>query len=147
MPIQAHMVLSVTSGFAPDGQVILMGAGWSVRPPDPQPMAVYCLVYLPREQAGTHRWRLQLTYANGDPIELEEEAPGVPPNLVWENESEVTGLNDPELTTPLTFGALIGLPPLRLPQGREYVWRLTVDDETRDGWVSPFRTSPPEPLA
>jgi hypothetical protein len=144
MPIEAQMVLALTGGFGPDRQVVLMGTGWTVRPPDPQPMAVYFVVYLPRDQAGVHRWRLELTYANGAPITLSEQVSGVPSNLVWENEGEVVGLDNPELTTPLTLGALIALPPVRLPKGREYVWRLTVDDETRDGWALPFRTTPPK---
>jgi hypothetical protein len=146
MPIQAHMVLALTSGLAPNGQPILMGTGWTVRPPDPQPMVVYFVVYLPREQAGVHRWCLKLTYADGTSITLDDEVSGVPANLTWENESDVAGLDNPELTTPLTFGALIALPPISLPRGREYAWRLTVDGETRDGWVLPFRTTPPRPL-
>jgi hypothetical protein len=141
------MVLALTGGLAVDGQVILMGAGWTVRPPEPQPMAVYVLIYLPREEAGRHRWRLDLTYANGNPIRLSERVPGVPANLVWEGEGDVTGLDNPALTTPLTFGTLIALPPISLPRGREYVWRLTVDGESRDEWALPFRTTPPQALA
>jgi hypothetical protein len=146
MPIEAQMVLALTGGVGPDGQVVLVGTGWTVRPPDPQPMAVYFVVYLPREQAGVHRWRLELTYAEGAPITLREKVSGVPPNLIWENESQIVGLDNKKLTTPLTLGALIALPPLSLPRGREYVWRLTVDDETRDGWALPFRTTPPKAL-
>jgi hypothetical protein len=110
-------------------------------------MAVYVLVYVPREEAGHHRWRLSLTYADGSPIRLSEKGLGVPANLVWEGDADVTGLDDPALTTPLTFGGLVVLPPIRLPRKREYVWRLTVDDETRDEWALPFRTSPPKALA
>lgn len=107
-------------------------------------MAVYFVIYVPREQSGMHRWRLELTYANGDRLMLNDPVPGAPGDLVWEEESEVVGLSNPGLTTPLTVGALIALPPVSLPKGREYVWRLTVDDETRDGWVLPFRTTPPK---
>ena len=146
MPMEAQLVLALTGGLDQDGHVVLVGTGWTVRPPGPQPMAVYFVVYVPREQAGVHRWRLELTYANGTPITLREQVPGVPSNLVWENESEIVGLDTPGLTTPLTLGALIALPPLRLPKGREYVWRLVVDGETRDGWALPFRTTPPKAL-
>jgi hypothetical protein len=136
------MTLAQTAQPLPVG-LVLAGAGWTVRGPDPEPMAVFFLAYIPREDAGRHSWRLALTYANGNQIRLSEEVPGVSRDLAWEGEDEVVGLDDAKLTTPLTFGGVIALPPIRLPRGREYVWRLTVDGETRDGWVLPFRTTPP----
>jgi hypothetical protein len=140
------MALALTAAVE-DDQLSLTGLGWSVRPPQPQPMAVYILIEIPRDQAGVHRWRLELTYADGEPVSLETPVPGVPEDFVYEDETAVSGLDDPTLTTPLVAGFVAILPPFPLTEGREYVWRLTVDGETRDGWTLAFRTSPPEPPA
>jgi hypothetical protein len=131
------------SGFAQDGTIVLAGVGWTVRPPEPQPAAVHALILVPREQAGRHYWRVELTYSNGEPVRLARPIPGIPTDFVFENEADVRGLDDPSLTTPLTTGPLISLPPFPLRRGSEYLWRLTVDGETRDAWTLPFRTSPP----
>jgi hypothetical protein len=149
MPIQAQMMLGLVGGIqdAADERVGLMiGLGWTVRDPSAAPMAVSVIVYVPRTEMGHHTWRLQMTYADGEPFSLSEQVEGVPDDLTYEGDAEVIGLDDPSLTTALTMGVLIGLPPFPLPEGREYLWRLTVDGETRDEWVLPFRTSPPEAL-
>ena len=142
MPIQANLTLAMAGGLQ-DGLVALFGLGVTVRPPEPQPMAVYALIFIPREEAGRHSWRIELTYASGKPVRLAKPIAGIPSDFVFENEADVHGLDDPTLTTPLTTGPLISLPPFPLPKGREYLWRLTVDGETRDEWTSRFRTSPP----
>jgi hypothetical protein len=142
MPIQANLTLAV-GGAIQNGLITLLGVGLTVRPPEPQPMAVHALIFIPRQEAGRHRWRVELIYASGDPVRLARPIPGIPPNFVFENEADVRGLDDPKLTTPLTTGPFISLPPFPLPKGREYLWRLTVDGETRDEWTSRFRTTPP----
>jgi hypothetical protein len=142
MPVQAQMMLGLV-GFVQDGGITMTGVGWTVRPPQAQPMAIYALIFIPREEAGRHRWRLQLTYVSGEPVRLARPIPGVPPDLVFEREVDVRGLDDPTLRTPLTMGPLLSLPPFPLPKAREYLWRLTVDGETRDAWTLPFRTTPP----
>ena len=151
MPIQAHMTLGLAVGLQDDGAGTLMpalvGIGWTVREPTPEPMAVSAIIYVPRNEAGPHNWRLELTYVGGEPVTLDAAVPGVPENFVYESTEDMVGLDDPALTTPLTMGFAVGLPPFPLPEGREYLWRLTVDGETRDEWVLPFRTTPPAPLA
>jgi hypothetical protein len=146
MPIQAQLMLAMAGGVDDSGQTLLIGLGWSVRPPDPQPMAVYALIYIPRNQAGRHHWRLQMTYADGNAFRLARSVPGVPRDFIFENKADVYGLDDPGLTIPLTTGPLISLPPFPLPKAREYLWRLWVDGETRDEWTISFRTSPPVAL-
>lgn len=140
------MVLALESALE-DEQIRLTGLGWSVRPSEPQPMSVYVSIFVPREQAGRHSWRLELTYADGSPVALDAPIDGVPADFVFEDEGDAEGLDNPALTTPLVAGFLVSLPPFPLAEGREYVWRLTVDGETRDGWTLPFRTSPPLPPA
>jgi hypothetical protein len=148
MPIQAQLALGLTVLLADDQKsVAVAGIGWTVRQPEPEPIAVSITVYIPRDQAGIHRWRLELVYADGAPVRLDEPVVGIPDDFVFEGEQDVRGLDDPSLTTPLTLGFAIGLPPFPLPEGREFLWRLTVDGETRDGWTLPFRTTPPVAVA
>jgi len=145
MPIQAHLILATVATIDPNiGMPILVGTGWTVRTPEPEPMAIQALIYVPREDQGRHSWRLEMTYADGTPVKLRKPVEGVPAEFVFEDHDNVRGLDDPKLTTPLTTGPLIALPPFPLPRGREYVWRLWVDGETRDSWIVPFRTTPPD---
>jgi len=45
------------------------------------------------------------------------------------------------LESPVVHPFAFNLPPLRLEAGREYRFRLSVDGETRDHWIAPFRTT------
>jgi hypothetical protein len=145
MPIEAQIMLAQLAFFQ-SGAMGLAGLALTVRNPDPEPMAIYALIYIPRDQQGRHEWRLQMSYDDGRPFRLESPIEGAPQDFVFENGDDVFGLDDPGLTTPLTTGPLISLPPFPLPPGREFLWRLWVDGETRDGWAVAFRTTPPEPL-
>src|SRR5437660_9202604 len=109
MRIQAQMILALAAGVDPNGAPVLLGVGWTVRPPQPQPMAVQALIYVPREEAGRHRWRLAMTYADGEAVRLAKPVPGVPPDLVFEGEANIVGLDNPNLTIPLTGGPVIAL--------------------------------------
>lgn len=132
--------------FFQNGVLTLAGLGLTVRRPDPEPMAIYALIYVPRDQQGRHDWRLEMTYADGKPFRLKAPVEGMAQqDFVFENGDDVHGLDTPGLTTPLTTGPLITLPPFPLPRGREFLWRLWVDGETRDHWTARFRTTPPEP--
>ena len=88
MPIQANLTLAVSGGLQ-NGLITLLGVGLTVRPPQPQPMAVYALIFIPRQEAGRHRWRVELTYASGDPVRLARPIPGIPSNFVFESEADV----------------------------------------------------------
>jgi hypothetical protein len=124
-------------------QLNVIGAGWSVRPPEAIPMGVGVVIYFPRDQSGTHSARLELLYANGEAV-LFEGPEGATP-LVYETQLNVQGLNDPSLQTPLDTGFVLNLAPHPLARGREYVWRLQIDGRSRPGWTLPFRTTPPNP--
>jgi hypothetical protein len=141
MPVEAHMMLG-TAAWLEGNSLTLIGAGWTVRPPDPFPMAVAVVLYFPRDQQGVHTTRLELLYASGEPVLFD--TPDGPQPLVYDNELDITGLDDPNLTTPLDSGFVVNLPPHPLPRGREYVWRLSVDGG-RKHWTVPFRTTPPAP--
>lgn len=149
MPVKAIVILAILVGRDEStGLPALLGPGWTVRSPDPEPMALQALIYIPRERRGsTVSWRLQLLYADGEPVSLVAPVPGVPSDFAFEGNETVAGLDDSSLTTPLTLGPIISLPPFRLPKGREYFWRLWVDAETRDEWTAPFRTTPPAAAA
>jgi hypothetical protein len=142
MPIEANMVLAISAKLD-DGGVTLDGGGWAVRPPQPMPCAIVVLLAVPRAQAGAHRVRLELLYATGEPVMFP--SPEGLRALIYEDEVGASGLDDPTLTTPLTTGIIIKVGPMALPEGREYLWRLQVDGQTRDHWQLAFRTTPPLP--
>jgi hypothetical protein len=145
MPIETQIMLGQLA-LQQEGTFGVVGLGLTVRSPAPEPMAIYALIYIPRDQQGEHSWRLQMTFADGRAVRLAAPVEGVPDDFVFENSDDVRGLELPALTTPLTAGPLISLPPFPLPPGREFLWRLWVDGETREGWAAPFRTTPPDPL-
>jgi len=142
MPMTATVILA-TSAQLEGSHLSLLGGGWTVRRPDPVPSAVAVLVMIPRDQMGTHHAHLELRYADDTPVMLDT-LEG-PQTLAVETDFSAQGLDDPALSTPLDAGFVINLGPLPLPPGREFLWRLHIDGETRDEWVARFRTTPPEP--
>lgn len=135
-----------------EGRLIVIGGGWSVRDPEPAGgAAIGVMLYLPRTMLGkTISTRLALEGIEGEevpvvPLGEDGEPLGEPAGLEVHGDFEVTGLEDPSLTTPLVMPLAVTLPLFDLPPGREFRWQLYLDEETRPEWAVGFRTTPPAP--
>ena len=139
------MLLAKMAGLQ-NGSLMVLGAGWMVRPPGAAaagPAAIALVVRVPRDQIGRHQLRLELLDSDGQIIVIDP--PNGPGPMIIEVEFEAGGLENSALTTPLTVPLGINLPPFPLARGSEFQWRAYIDGETREAWTLPFRTPPPKP--
>ncbi len=138
------MMLARMAGLQ-NGTLMVLGAGWIVRPPAAQaagPAAIAVVVRVSRDQLGQHQLRLELLDSEDQIVVIDP--PEGPGPMIVEVEFEAGGLEGANLTTPLTVPLGVNLPPFPLARGSEYRWRAYVDGETRDSWTLPFRTTPPK---
>lgn len=132
------MLLADSAQIA-DGKLYILGGGWSITGPDPSPSSIAIKLNVDRhEVALTHHWELVLEDADGQPVTVGED----------ENTVEIrgefsvgapTGLPD---GTPVDFPIALGIPPLELPPGQRFQWRLFINGETLPGGTVAFSTRP-----
>ncbi len=130
---------------AQNGTLMILGAGWMVRPPAAAaagPMAIACIVRIPRDQVGQHQIRLELLDSNDEIVVINP--PDGPGPMILETEFPTGGLERPDITVPVTATVGFNLPPFPLARGSQYRWRAFLDGETRESWTLPFRTTPPK---
>lgn len=129
-----------------NGALVIFGAGWMVRPPGAQaggPVAIACVVRVPRDRDGQHQLRLELLDSDDEIVVIDP--PDGPGPMIFEAEFPTGGLERPDITVPVTAPIAFNLPPFPLARGSQYRWRAYVDGETRESWTLPFRTTPPKP--
>jgi hypothetical protein len=128
------------------GKLYILGGGWSITGPNPSPSALAVKIEVPWHEANTkHRLSLALQDADGHPFRVptpQGEAP-----LVIGGEFEVGRPAGLKPGTPLDAAIAIGIPPLPLAPDSRYVWRLTIDDTSDEGWQVTFTTRAARPQA
>ncbi|HSK16723.1 MAG TPA: hypothetical protein VK915_11215 [Gaiellaceae bacterium] len=128
-----------------DGKLDVLGGGWSVIGPQVGPAAIALYIQVPWDKANTrHRLRLELLDSDGHPV-LSDSTEGEQPVGLIQGEFEVGRPPGLKPGTPIDVPVAIALPPLDVPPGGRYEWRLSIDDETRQEWTLPFSTRPAPP--
>lgn len=126
------------------GKLYILGGGWDVVGPDPQPSAIAMLFRVSWDLSNMqHHWRLELVTGNGEPATAPTPVGDQP--VALEADLEV---GRPAGVAPgswLVVPLAINLGPLPLTAGETYEWRLTVGDESREEWRLPFRVRPRPP--
>jgi hypothetical protein len=127
-----------------NGKLTIVGGGWTVTGPDPQPFAIALKLELPWYEAlDRHTVRLELLDADGQPI--------LAPSPEGETAVRVEARLDPQQQempqdvkagTPIDIALAFNFPPLPLPPGSRFEWRLTIDGERREEWFLAFGTRP-----
>lgn len=137
MPIEADILLA-QSAQEGDGGVSALGMGWQIRPPEPIPWALVLVMRASRDLIGVeHQLHVGLEMENG--TQLPGGSLGALIQLDWSYVPE--GLTDAGLLSPVVHGLGFNLLPVPLEPSREFRFRLWVDQETRDHWTAPFRTT------
>jgi hypothetical protein len=146
MPIEADMMLA-NAAVMQNGALTIVGAGWVVRAPGAEAggaSAIALVIKVPRDQPQGQQHQLRLELLDSDDEIVVVDPPNGPGPMIIESEfAPLQGVDDPNITIPLTASIGLNLPPFPLPRGQQYRWRVFVDGETRDAWTLPFRTSPP----
>jgi hypothetical protein len=123
------------------GKLYILGGGWSITGPAPSPSAVALYVQVPWDRANErHAFRLELLDADAQPITTEG-PDGLQP-VALEGGFETGRPPGLRPGTPLDVSLALNVPPLPLPAGNRFEWRLTIDGEIRDEWRLPFGTRP-----
>ena len=127
-----------------DGKLTVVGGGWSISGPAPQPFAIAIKIDVPWDQANIrHTLLLQLVDADGEPVIVPTDGGERP--LTIEGQFETGRPAGVKPGTPLDFMLAANLPPQPIPPGGRYEWRLSIDGETRDEWRLGFTTRPEAP--
>ncbi len=126
------------------GKLFILGGGWSITGPNPVPSAIALKIEVPWDQANRrHDVVLELLNADGQEIRL--------PTPQGEQPVAVRGQFEvgrpPGLApgTPLDATVAVNVGPLPLPPGGRYLWRLSINGETREDWQVAFSTRPALP--
>jgi hypothetical protein len=123
------------------GKLYILGGGWSITGPMPAPSAIALKIEVPWD-LGTrrHNFLLELVNADGQPIRLPTPEGDQPVRVEGHFETGIpAGLI---AGTPLDATLAINIGPLPLPPGARYIWRLSIDGETREDWQVAFSTRP-----
>jgi Family of unknown function (DUF6941) len=123
------------------GKLYILGGGWSIIGPDPNPMAIAIKVEVPWEESNRrHALQLTLLDEDGRPVMIPTPIGDRPVELSMEFEvGRPPGLR---AGTPLDVPLAINLGPLPLQPDRRYVWRCAIDSESEDNWQVGFSTRP-----
>ena len=134
-------MLLADSAQAVNGKLYILGGGWTLIGPDPNPMAVAMLIDVPWDQTNRpHTWKLSLQDEDGQPVKL----PTPIGDQVVELTAEFEVGRPPGVKpgTPLPVPLAVNIGPLPLPPGRGYVWVCWINGDTNDDWRLPFATRP-----
>jgi len=127
-----------------EGKLYILGAGWSISR-GINPMAVAIKIEVPWDEANKpHNWILELVSEDNSAVSLSDPQ-GPPQSIRVEGDLEVGHPPALKPGTPLDVPLALSVGPLPLPPGR-YLWRFSIDGETREDWQVPFirlSTDPP----
>jgi hypothetical protein len=122
-----------------DGKLTVVGGGWSITGPAPEPFGIAILVHVPWDQANQrHTMRLELLDSDGNPAlarQAGDEDGDAEPIVFFDDLAFEVG-RPPGIKpgTPLEFMIAVNSTPLALEPGGRYEWRLAIDGEMRDEW-------------
>jgi len=125
-----------------DGKFFIIGGGWSITGPQPQPFAVVVDIKVPWHGIGeNHKFRLELLDGDGQPVEVE--TPDGTQPLMGEGDFSVAPIPGVKAGSELTFPFAANFAPQpAITPGGLYEWRLWIDGKTRDEWRVTFSTRP-----
>ncbi len=124
-----------------EGKLYILGGGWSVTGPGLAPMAIALRIdvdWASAEEA--HHWELFLEDADGGQVVFETPE-GAQPIEVRGDFQVGTPQGVPE-GSDVPVNLAINMGPLPLPAGGRYTWRLMIDGESKEEWISTFTTRP-----
>jgi hypothetical protein len=123
-----------------EGKLTIVGGGWSITGPEPQPFGIAILIHVPWDQANTkHTLRLELLDSDGSAVTVPTEEEGDQPIVFFDDvEFEVGRPPGLKPGTPLELPVAINSGPLPLETGSRYEWVLSIDGDTDVDWHLPF---------
>jgi len=137
--VEANILLC-DAAEAINGKLYILGGGWSVTGPAPTPSALAIKIDVPWTDANRKvPLAVELLTADGLPVSVRDPM-GNPQPVMLSLEFEVGRPPGLAHGTPLDATVAFGIPPLPLAPGQRYVWRLSIDGETKPHWQAAFST-------
>src|ERR1700691_4865325 len=131
-------MLLADSAQVADGNLYILGGGWSVAGPDPTPSAVAIKVMVDwHEFNSSHHWELFLEDADGQPVRFD--TPDGPQPI------EVRG--DFSAVAPDGVPIAVNFGPIPLQEGSRFTWRMVIDGDSLPGATVAFTTRPALPVS
>ena len=128
------------SAQAVGGKLYILGGGWSAIGPEPTPSAIAIKVEVPWVEANVkHKLVVSLLDDDARPVQIGDQI------IEVKGEFEVGRPPGLPAGTPLDATLAINIGPLPLEPGKRYVWRLSIDGESREDWYVGFNTRPRPP--
>ncbi len=125
-----------------EGKLYILGGGWSVTGPGMAPMAVALRIDVDWAQAPeAHHWELFLVDQDGGEVAFEGPDGEMQPIEVRGDFQVGIPQGVPE-GSDVPVNLAINMGPLPLTPGGRYTWRLVINGESREDWVTTFTTRP-----
>ncbi len=124
---------------AVNGKLYVLGGGWSITGPEPVPSAIAVKVEVPWDEGNRkHGFRLALIDGDGQAVRVPGPVGDIPVQVTAEFEAgRPAGLKP---GTPLDVVLALNFGPLPLQPDSRYVWRMWIDEQTREDWEVSFST-------
>ncbi len=127
---------------AVDGKLYVMGGGWSLTGPMPSPSAIALKIEVPwNETNRKHSLKIELLDSDFHPVHAP--SPSGPAPLVIGGDFEVGRPVGLLQGTPIDVPLAFNIGPIPLEPGKRFVWKLSIDGESREDWQVAFSTRPP----
>ena len=124
-----------------NGKLYMMGGGWNIMGPGPLTAALAGIVELDWDEANRPRHlRIELLTEDGRPVTIPTPTGDRP--VVIDGNLEVGRPPGTRPGTSFNVPIAINIGPMPIPPDGRYVWRFTIDGESRDEWRLPFSTRP-----
>lgn len=126
---------------ASEGKLFILGGGWTITGPTPVPHAIAMIVHVPWTDAN-RRLKMTLALLSADGKAVTQQGPFGEVPVQIDGEFEVGRPVGVAQGSSIDVPLAITVPPLPLPAGGRFVWKLTLDADTSADWELPFATRP-----
>lgn len=135
-PMRVNMMLA-DSAQEVGGKLFILGGGWNTMGFPPGPSAVALHIHVPWDQSNMpHTWLLELLDHDANPVMVPGPAGEQPVRAG--GSFEVGRPPGVPIGSELGVSMAVTIGPLPLLAGGRYVWRLSINNDTRDEWRLPF---------
>lgn len=137
--MKALLVLA-DAGEASNGKISALGVGWSVTASPTPPMSLLIFIDCPWDQTNRqHQLAIELVDTDGHAVALGQGPLGQPQTLEIKAGFEAGRPPGTAPGTPIRQSLAINVGPgLPLTPGQKYEFRLSIDNEPMDSWLSTF---------
>ncbi|MCJ7587791.1 MAG: hypothetical protein MUQ00_07825 [Candidatus Aminicenantes bacterium] len=124
---------------AVNGKLYIMGGGWSLTGPMPNPSAIAIKIEVPwNETNRKHNLKLELMDSDYHPVLVSTPAGNTPLAITCDFEvGRPPGIIQ---GTPIDVPLAFNMGPIPLEPGKRFVWKLSIDGNAKDEWQMAFST-------